>query len=126
MAQQNDPGLQQLFKSVVPSQEVRSAVSGYFVQDELLLRKYVPCKKGLIGEAVIQVVVPKSFREMVMKVAHGGVAGHLGVNKTYDRVLRQFYWPCLKKDISAFIKTCHTCQLTGKLNQTLKPVPLCL
>nr|XP_055071458.1 uncharacterized protein LOC129451930 [Misgurnus anguillicaudatus] len=123
-AQQNDPGLQKLFEDVISSEEVRSAVSGYFVQDELLLRKYVPCKKGLIGEAIIQVVVPKPFREMVMKVAHGEVAGHLGVKKTYDRVLRQFYWPCLKKDISAFIKTCHTCQLTGKPNQSLKPVPL--
>lgn len=89
------------------------------------MRKYVPCKKGLIGEAVIQVVVPKQFREMVMKVAHGEVAGHLGVNKTYDRVLQQFYWPCMKKDISAFIKSRHTCQLTGKPNQSLKPVPLC-
>ncbi len=40
--------------------------------------------------------------------------------KTYDRILRQFYWPRLKKDI----RTCHTCQVTGKPNHLLKPVPL--
>ncbi len=43
---------------------------------------------------------------------------------TYDRILRQFYWPSLKKDILSFIRTCHTCQVTGKPNQLLKPVPL--
>lgn len=30
-AQQNDPGLQQLFEDVIPTQEVRSAASGYFM-----------------------------------------------------------------------------------------------
>ncbi len=44
-------------------------------------------------ESANQEVVPKPFREAVMKVAHGEVAGHLGVNKTYDQILRQFYWP---------------------------------
>lgn len=80
-----------MFADVISVEEVRSAVSGYFIQDELLLRKYVPCKKGLMEESVIQVVVPKPFQESVMKVAHGEVAGNLGVNKTYDRILCQFY-----------------------------------
>ncbi len=46
-------------------------------------------------ESVIQVVVPKPFQEWAMKVAYGEIAGNLGVNKTYDRILRQFYWPNL-------------------------------
>lgn len=51
--------------------------------------------------------------------------GHAGIKKTYDRILCYFYWPCIKKDVASFIKTCHTCQLTGKPNQSLKPAPLC-
>lgn len=42
----------------------------------------------------------------------------------YDRILRHFFWPHLKKAVSAYIRLCHTCQLTGKPNQKLKPVPL--
>lgn len=38
--------------------------------------------------------------------------------------MRQFFWPRLKKDVSAYIKTCHVCQLISKPNQTLKPCPL--
>ncbi len=99
-AQQKDPELQKLFDAVISPQELRSAVSGCFIQDEMLLRKYVPCKKDLLDECIIQVVVPKQFRDVVLEHAHGEVAGHLGV-KFYDRILRQFYWPRLKKDISS-------------------------
>lgn len=73
---------------------------------------------------MFQIVVPAKFREVVLKTAHGDVAGHLGVRKTYDRVMKYFYWPKLKKEVAGFIKTCHVCQLTGKPNQMLKPAPL--
>lgn len=73
----------------------------------------------------MQIVVPTKLREVVLNVVHGPVAGHLGVKKTYDRILRHFYWPLLKKSVSKFIKTCYICQMTGKPNQSLKPAPLC-
>ena len=47
-----------------------------------------------------------------------------GCKKTYDRLVRSFYWPKMKKDVAKYVKTCHTCQLTGKPNQVLKPAPL--
>lgn len=37
----------------------------------------------------IKIVVPVTFRQL----SHEGVAGHMGVRKTYDRILRKFYWP---------------------------------
>lgn len=59
-----------------------------------------------------------------LESAHGGVSAHFGVNKTYQHLLQYFYWPRIKSDVREFIKTCTTCQLTGKPNQTIKPVPL--
>ena len=32
--------------------------------------------------------------------------------------------PTLKRDVAAFVKTCHTCQIVGKPNQSIKPAPL--
>lgn len=55
------------------------------------------------GESLVQVVVPEKFREVVLRLAHGDVAWHLGVKKTNNRVLQHFYWPLLKKDILEFI-----------------------
>ena len=61
---------------------------------------------------------------MVLETAHGNVAGHMGLKKTCDKMLCDFFWPELRKDVARFVKTCHSCQLTGKPNQTVKPAPL--
>lgn len=37
---------------------------------------------------------------------------HLGVRKTYDRILHRLFWPRMKKDVSTPIKTCSTSRLT--------------
>lgn len=72
---------------------------------------------------VFQLVLLSKLHQSVLKVAHDE-AGHFGVRKTYDCVLRHSFWPCMKKDVSAYIKICHTCQLTDKPNQILKPALL--
>ena len=56
------------------------------------------------------------------------MSGHLGINKTYHKIINHFYWPGLKSDVSRFCKSCHTCQMVGKPNQTipkaqLQPIP---
>ena len=120
--QQTDMSLKSLFEQVRSASELADCACGYFIQDSLLVRKWLP-HVGIVGDPVLQVVVPTTLRSAVLKVAHDE-SGHSGVRKTYDRVLRQFFWPRLKKDVSAYVKTCHVCQLTSKPNQTLKPSPL--
>ncbi len=88
------------------------------------MRKWVPCDGDFVGKAVYQVVMPTEFRDVVLKIAHD-CCGHLGVRKTYDQVLRYFFWPRLKRDVAKYVKSCHTCQLTGKPSQVVKPAPLC-
>ena len=50
--------------------------------------------------------------------------GHLGLYKTYYKILNNFFWPNLKDDIREFLKTCHTCQVAGKPNQVIPKAPL--
>ena len=74
---------------------------------------------------VYQIVVPKQYRSEILHLAHEGpLAGHLGINKTYQKVLQHFYWPGLRQDIVTFCKSCHTCQVTGKPNQSHRVAPL--
>ncbi len=82
-----------------------------------MLRKWSPHGEDFVGDPVVQVVVPTKFRSVVLEVAHEK-SGHPGVKKTYDRVLRYFFWPRLKRDISAYIKQCHTCQVTSNQIRT--------
>ena len=38
--------------------------------------------------------------------------------------MRHFYWPSIRKDVAAYCRTCHTCQLVGKPNQKIPAAPL--
>lgn len=123
-AQQGDDTLKEMFTSVLPLKKMGEVASGYFVEDGVLVRKWLSGNDVLLGQASFQVVVPTSLRETVLKMAHGDVAGHFRVNKVHGQLLRYFYWPHMKKDVRQYIKTCPTCQLTGKPNQPLKLIPL--
>jgi len=76
-------------------------------------------------------VVPRVHRREVLELAHAlPMAGHLGINKTYQKILNHFYWPGLKKDVTQYCKSCHVCQMVGKPNQPipaapLQPIPIC-
>lgn len=98
--------------------------SGYLLSNGLLMRRWVPYGENVAGGVVEQVVLPVKYNRSVLKTAHDSTADHIGVRKTYDRVLLHFFWPHLKSDISVHIKTCHIYQLTGKPNQAITPAPL--
>ena len=75
---------------------------------------------------VHQIVVPSDFRKHVLVLAHDHPwSGHLGITKTYDRILKHFFWPGLKADVASYCRTCKTCQVSGKPNQVVPPAPLC-
>ena len=70
------------------------------------------CKHGAV---LRQVVLPKSLRNHVMTVAHDSiVGGHLGIRKTKERVMSNFYWPGLEGDITRYCRSCDICQRTTK------------
>ena len=65
-----------------------------------------------------QIVLPHWWRRGVTSVAHDPpLGGHLGVNKTYHKVLPHFYWPTMKWDVAQFCSTSHTCQVVSKPRQ---------
>lgn len=121
--QRADSSLNELFQLAVIPAEIGNLARGYVVKDGLLLRKWIPHNGDFVGDHVFQVVVPTKFRNEMIEAAHDQ-SGHQGVRKTYDRLLRYFFWPRLKRDISSYIKQCRTCQLTSKPNQILQSVPL--
>ena len=72
----------------------------------------------------MQLVIPESFREKVLRLAHETLmSGHLGIKKTMDRVLTEFFWPGVCGDVSRFCKSCDICQRTNQ-KVPLRKLPL--
>ena len=124
--QSKDKELLDLFKIALTPVEAEKFSVGYLIKDDILMRKWSPtaCDNEK-GETVYQIVVPTVHRREVLELAHDlPVSGHLGVRKTYNRVLQHFFWPGLKRDVAKWCKECHTCQLGGNPNQNIPQAPL--
>ena len=51
-----------------------------------------------------RLIVPVSKKQEVMELNHDHMlAGHLGIAKTMIRVQKQFTWPHLREDVTAYI-----------------------
>lgn len=97
----------------------------YLFDKDVLVRKWSPAAAHSDLSSVCQIVVPAVFRPHILSVAHESPwSGYLGVTKTYQCILKHFFWPGLKTDISKYCRCYHVCQFAGKLNQVIPPAPL--
>ena len=88
-------------------------------------------KKGLLyrqftkgNKVTLQLVVPVGFREKVLRLAHETLlTEHLGIKKTLDRIVSEFFWPGVCGDVARFCKSCDICQRTIQKGRVTK-VPL--
>jgi transposase InsO family protein len=73
---------------------------------------------------IYQFVVPKDERLDVMRRCHDSVySGHLGVEKTTERIVRKFYWYKQLTEIQNYVQSCILCQQT-KIPQQYNVAPL--
>ena len=129
--QHSDPEISPLFDRALDENEMSQVPVCYYVKNDILMRKWRPPDVSAEVEWTVnhQIVVPRAYRPEILNLAHETpMSGHLGVNKTYHKTLNHFFWPGLKFDVSQHCKSCHTCQMVGKPNQTipkacLQPIP---
>ena len=120
--QRSDKSLE-FIREKAASNEVKVSKDGssvqYIQKNGLFYRRYKSLRKN--EKVFTQLVVPMELRKEVLRIAHDGImSGHLGVRKTTDRVLNEFYWPTVRKDVKMYCRTCDVCQKTvskGKVSQ---------
>ena len=109
--QQTDPEISKLIFKALPEDEISQVPMCYYIKNGILMRKWRPYDVPADDERAVyhQIVVPKSYRHEILSIAHESpMSGHLGINKTYHKLINHFYWPGLKSDVSKYCKTCHT------------------
>jgi len=104
--QKNDPKLKSYFEKI----DENTCDYPKFTLKNGVLTKL--CIKGKnIKDVVEQIVLPSQLTTKVMKLAHDPIfSGHLGVQKTIDRVTVHFVWPGCYSEIRRFCRSCETCQ----------------
>ncbi|XP_072768318.1 uncharacterized protein [Nerophis lumbriciformis] len=129
-AQWNDQNLSWARQQVVEidgqkCEGVSALNSPYFLIKNGLLYRGVLTKGRDIIE---QLLVPKSYISRVLYLAHTHQLGaHLGIQKTYDRIITRFYWPGVKRAIEDFCKGCPECQKNAPrptYRNPLVPLPI--
>ena len=123
-AQATDPNLDSIrgrveSGSITVSRGLNRGETKFIRKKDLTYRQFT---KG--NKVTLQLVIPEGFREKVLRLAHETLmSGHLGIKKTLDRVVSEFFWPGVCGDVARFCKSCDICQRTIQKGRVTK-VPL--
>ena len=70
----------------------------------------------------VDVVTDSDRQKYIIETCHAGIqgddveetakytGGHLGINKTHNKVSSRFYWHNIREDVMQYCKTCEQCQ----------------
>ena len=94
----------------------------FFKKNDSLYRNFSSpnVEQGKIFE---QLIVPEQSRELVMQLAHESIlTGHLSVTSSVHKVLSEYYWPGIYRDVKRFVQSCEVCKSVlheGKIDRNL-------
>ena len=90
-----------------------------------------------INPILVKVIIDKSQRQRIIKAIHEGpgqsidsraTGGHLGRDKTINKIGERYFWPYFTEDVRRFYNTCHECQISNthssKNTAELNPIPV--
>ena len=95
--------------SVTKSRSFSSGETKFIRRNGLIYRHH---KKN--AKVSLQLVVPSSLTHSVMNLAHESlkVVNHRGRKETISKVLDEFYWPGVCREVTQFCRSCAICQRT--------------
>ena len=95
---------------VTKSHSFSSGETKFIRRNGLIYRHF---KKN--AKVTLQLVVPSSLTHSVINLAHESlrVLNHRGRKETISKVLEEFYWPGVCREVTQFCRSCATCQRTN-------------
>ena len=104
-----------------PNHPNHADISKHYVLEEGLL--YRVSEHSKCGRFVgLQLVIPEFLQKPLVEEIHAGYfGGHLGVDKTYDRLRSRYYWPGMYRDVVVLLQNCAACNMR-KLRRERPPL----
>lgn len=111
----SDPLYLQLILDV---QNQKTNPTKYRIENDVLLINTEP-----FGEQKWRTYVPTDFVNEVLSECHSEISScHGGFWKTYLKMTYHYYWPTMKTDTEAFVKSCDVCKAAKPTNRNEKNV----
>ena len=77
----------------------------------LLYHLWWPQRKDIRSSTRRQLAVPQVLRQEIMRLQHDELlSGHLGFNKTYERMREKYWWPNMWTTVKEYVLSCPECQ----------------
>ena len=97
---------QKAFDTIIHSLEINTD----FVMDGGILY-HVNSKAGKTHSPPLQVAIPAEMSESILQRAHESPfeGGHLGVERTFNKIQQRFWWPRMHGEVTKFVLKCMTC-----------------
>ena len=106
--QEEDLSLQSIYlkaKNKDPPKTTKESMTWFEVKRGVLYRMFKKINHPR-DPVIKQIVVPTEKRPLILKMAHESVmAGHMGIQRTLDRIQTNFYWPGINSDVIRFCRS---------------------
>ena len=117
--QRKDPVLREIFEQLEQSGQ---STTGDFVLDEKLLYHMAsPVRSDTCDR--LQLAIPAELVEGVLEQMHASEygGGHLGLDRTYDKIRTRYFWQNMYRDVVEYLARCDICK-ARKLKKAQLPM----
>ena len=120
--QSDDPEIQRIVNILGDTSNANHVeISRHYIVEDGLLYRITDTSK-CIALSGIQLVIPKFLQQSLIEEIHSGYfGGHLGIDKTYEKIRSRYYWSGMYRDVVQFLKTCLACNMR-KLRRERPPL----
>jgi len=85
---------------------IRKSKNYFLNQDKILMYKY-----GTNEQIINLIAIPeKRIKEILYNFHDHHFSGHLGIDKTYKKIMERYFWPTVYKDVRKYVSSCLSCQ----------------
>lgn len=91
--------------------KANAQLDGFLLRDNLILKTQANGSYTLY-------IPPSDVRQHLLHEHHDTIyAGHLGMDKTYECLTRNYYWPTMRDDVRDYVRSCPKCQANKPTNR---------
>jgi len=98
-------------KQVIDENKSGTNAQDYVINDNILY--HIAKLIRFETEPILQLVIPHVLQKVVIEGYHSAIigGGHVGLEKTYQKIRSKYFWPNCYKDVAEYVFKCEVCHM---------------